>query len=118
MEYGAKMFFHNKAHNYRCPVRKAVVANVGFELVEHPPYLPDLTPSDYQVFSKLRGLAWKKILFRQVSVLYLYVQFIKSQLIFLRLVASYFIEKITAYPSKHSTISFCINCTKFRFIYL
>lgn len=115
MEYGAKMFFHNKAHNHRCPVRKAVVANVGFELVEHPPYLPDLAPS---IFKTKRRLAWKKILFRQVSVLYLYVQFIKSQLIFLRLVASYFIEKITAYPSKHSTISFYINCTKFRIIYL
>lgn len=25
----------------------------GFELLEHPPYSPDLTPSDYRLFPKL-----------------------------------------------------------------
>ena len=33
----------------------AVVGDFGFELVDHPPYSPDLAPSDYFLFP-----AWKK----------------------------------------------------------
>lgn len=35
-------------------VGKATIANGGFEMAEHAPHLPDLTPSDYQLFPKLK----------------------------------------------------------------
>ena len=31
----------------------AAIQQWGFELVEHPPYSPDLAPSDYYLFPKL-----------------------------------------------------------------
>ena len=32
----------------------AAVLDCGFELVDHPPYTPDLTPSDYFLFPNLK----------------------------------------------------------------
>ena len=32
----------------------AVVRECGFELADHPPYSPDLTPSDYFLFPNMK----------------------------------------------------------------
>jgi len=32
----------------------ATIQNAGFELLRHPPYSPDLTPSDFYLFPKLK----------------------------------------------------------------
>jgi len=41
-------------HDNACPHTAAVtvetVQQLGFELLQHPPYSPDLTPSDYHIF--------------------------------------------------------------------
>lgn len=35
-------------------LEKTTMTQAGFELVEQPPHSPDLTPSDYRPFSKLK----------------------------------------------------------------
>ena len=32
----------------------AAINDCGFKLIEHPPYLPDLAPSDFHLFPKLK----------------------------------------------------------------
>ena len=41
-------------------VAKAAVKESDFEEIEHPPYSPDLAPSDYYLFSKLKKDLWGK----------------------------------------------------------
>jgi histone-lysine N-methyltransferase SETMAR len=50
-----KLIFHQD----NAPVHKIVFAmgklrDLHYELLEHPPYFPDLAPSDFYVFSKLK----------------------------------------------------------------
>jgi histone-lysine N-methyltransferase SETMAR len=40
------------AHTSR--VALAAAAECGFEIIPHPPYSPDLAPSDYHLFSNLK----------------------------------------------------------------
>jgi len=45
-------------HDY-APARRALatpkkLAYLGFQSLDHPPYSPDLAPSDYQLFSGLK----------------------------------------------------------------
>ena len=45
-------------HRDNAPVHKSVVAmasihECGFELVQHPPYSPDLAPSDFHMFQNM-----------------------------------------------------------------
>ncbi|KAF7286632.1 hypothetical protein GWI33_004665 [Rhynchophorus ferrugineus] len=55
-------------HQDNAPCHKSVktmakIHELGFELLSHPPYSPDLAPSDYFLFSDLkRMLACKKFL--------------------------------------------------------
>ena len=46
-------------HQDNAPVHKSVIAmaaihDCGFKLIEHPPYSPDLAPSDFHLFPKLK----------------------------------------------------------------
>ena len=46
-------------HKDNAPVHKSVIAmaaihDCGFKLIEHPPYSPDLAPSDFHLFPKLK----------------------------------------------------------------
>jgi len=46
-------------HQDNAPVHKSVVAmsaihDCGFELIDHPPYSPDLAPSDFHLFPKMK----------------------------------------------------------------
>ena len=45
---------HDNAAVHTVAVAKAAVKECGFEEIEHPPYSPDLAPSDYYLFSKLK----------------------------------------------------------------
>ncbi|GBP10736.1 Mariner Mos1 transposase [Eumeta japonica] len=38
-------------HQDNASAHRSAVASVGFEILEHPPYSPDYTPSDYYLFS-------------------------------------------------------------------
>ena len=60
MEKMRKMFshgdclLHDNAPVHMAAVAKAAVKECGFKEIEHPPYSPDLAPSDYYLFSKLK----------------------------------------------------------------
>ena len=43
---------HDNAPVHTAAVAKAAVKKCGFQEVEHPPYSPDLAPSEYYLFSK------------------------------------------------------------------
>ena len=45
---------HDNAPVHTAAVAKAAVKECGFKEIEHPPYSPDLVPSDYYLFSKLK----------------------------------------------------------------
>ncbi|XP_052828224.1 histone-lysine N-methyltransferase SETMAR-like [Octopus bimaculoides] len=49
----------NLLHSDNIPTHKSVIAlaavrDFGFELVDHPPYSPDLPPSDYFLFPNMK----------------------------------------------------------------
>ena len=44
---------HDNAPVHTASVAKAAVKECGFKEMEHPPYSPDLAPTDYHFFSKL-----------------------------------------------------------------
>ena len=45
---------HDNAPVCTAPVAKVAVKECGFKEIEHPPYSPDLAPSDYYLFFKLK----------------------------------------------------------------
>jgi len=44
----------NNTHNHTSSQALASIQNSGFKLIQHPPYFPDLAPSDYYLFPKLK----------------------------------------------------------------
>ena len=48
------LLHQDNAPSHTCAVATAAIAQAGFELVKHPPYSPDLAPSDYRLFPKLK----------------------------------------------------------------
>lgn len=44
----------DNASPHKCQLSKKTVANLGFESLQHPPYSPDLAPSDFYLFGKLK----------------------------------------------------------------
>ena len=53
LSHGVRLL-HDNAPVHTVAVAKAAVDECGFEEIEHPPYSPDLAPSDYYLFSKLK----------------------------------------------------------------
>ena len=52
---------HDHAAVHTAAVAKDAVKECGVKEIEHPPYSPDLAPSDYYLFSKLKkGLGGRK----------------------------------------------------------
>ena len=47
-------FHQDNAPTHKSVVAMAAVCDSGFELVDHPPYSPDLAPSDYFLFPNLK----------------------------------------------------------------
>lgn len=53
--YKTKILFHqDNAPAHRSMARMAKLSELNFKLLPHPPYNPDLTPSDYFLFSDLK----------------------------------------------------------------
>jgi hypothetical protein len=47
---------------HRAPATQKKVAYLGFQCLDHPPYSPDLAPSDYHLFSGLKKkLKWNYV---------------------------------------------------------
>jgi histone-lysine N-methyltransferase SETMAR len=44
---------HDNARPYTANMTKAVIQELDWEIVPHPPYSPDLAPSDYNLFRPL-----------------------------------------------------------------
>ena len=49
------MLFHqDNAPAHKAAVAMAAIQEMGFELVDHPPYSPDLALSDFNLFPRLK----------------------------------------------------------------
>jgi len=48
------LFLHDNAPAHRTLTTQKKLAHLGFECFDHPPYSPDLAPSDYQLFPVLK----------------------------------------------------------------
>ena len=48
------LFHQDNAPAHKSVVAMAAVHDCGFELVDHPPYSPDLAPSDYFLFLNVK----------------------------------------------------------------
>ena len=48
-------FLHDNARPHTALVTQEKLATLGFTVLPHPPYSPDLSPSDYYLFSPLKA---------------------------------------------------------------
>ncbi|CAF4830352.1 unnamed protein product [Pieris macdunnoughi] len=48
------LFHQDNAPSHKAAVAMAAIQETGFELLEHPPYSPDLAPSDFYLFPRLK----------------------------------------------------------------
>jgi len=48
------LFLHDNAPVHQTLTTRKKLAYLGFECLDHPPYSPDLTPSDYHLFPGLK----------------------------------------------------------------
>ena len=48
------LYHQDNAPAHKSAVAMAAIHNCGFELLDHPPYSPDLAPSDYHLFPNLK----------------------------------------------------------------
>jgi len=48
------LFLHDNAPAHRAVATQKKLAYLGFQCLDHPPYSPDLAPSDYHLFSGLK----------------------------------------------------------------
>jgi len=48
------LFLHDNAVAHRAIATQKKLAYLGFQCLDHPPYSPDLAPSDYHLFSGLK----------------------------------------------------------------
>jgi len=58
------LFLHDNAPAYRALAAQKKLAYLGFQCPDHPPYSPDLAPSDYHLFP---GLKKKQLIGRHFS---------------------------------------------------
>jgi len=49
------LFLHDNAPFHRVLATQKKLAYLGFQYLDHPPYSPDLAPSDYHLFSGLKN---------------------------------------------------------------
>jgi len=48
------LFLHDNAPTHRTLATQKKLAYLGFQCIDHPPYSPDLAPSDYHLFPGLK----------------------------------------------------------------
>ena len=57
------LYHQDSARAHKSGVAMAAVHDCGFELVDHPPYSPDLAPSDYFLFPNMKKtLGWETVM--------------------------------------------------------
>jgi hypothetical protein len=49
------MFLHNNMHPHTAARIPAVLEHCNWDLFDHPPYSPDVAPSDYHLFTYLKN---------------------------------------------------------------
>ena len=49
------LLLHDNAPSHRSDVAQAALCELGFDKLPHPPYSPDLAPSDYYLFRHLKA---------------------------------------------------------------
>jgi transposase len=54
LTYGVLVvLLHNNANPHKAARTRALLEHFNWELLDHPPYSPDLAPSDYHLFNHL-----------------------------------------------------------------
>ena len=53
------LLLHDNAPVHKSRVAQAAIRECKFEQLNHPPYSPDLAPSDYYLFRNLRGTRFR-----------------------------------------------------------
>jgi len=48
------LFLHDNAPSHRALATQKELSYLGFQYLDHPPYSPDLAPSDYHLFPGLK----------------------------------------------------------------
>lgn len=48
------LFHQDNAPAHKSLIAMAAIRDAGFDIIDHPPYSPDLAPSDYRLFPKLK----------------------------------------------------------------
>ena len=48
------IFHQDNAPSHKSAVAMAAIRKAGFEMLDHPPYSPDLAPSDYHLFPRMK----------------------------------------------------------------
>jgi len=48
------LFLHDDAQSHRALATQKKLTYLGFQILDHPPYSPDLAPSDYPLFPGLK----------------------------------------------------------------
>lgn len=51
--HGKVILQHDNAPSHTAKAVEATISELGWELLPHPPYSPDLVPSDYHLFSSM-----------------------------------------------------------------
>jgi transposase len=52
------VFLHENARAHTAGRTGALLERLNWELFDHPPYSPDLAPSDHHLFTYLRKTGW------------------------------------------------------------
>lgn len=55
LRHSSILFQHDNAPCHTANLTTETLENLGWELLEHPPYSPDIAPSDYHLFSNLKA---------------------------------------------------------------
>ena len=53
-QYFVQLILHDNASPYKSNVVKELLEGYGWEVLDHPPYSPDLSPPDFDLFPKLK----------------------------------------------------------------
>ena len=73
------LFHQDNAPAHQSVVTMAVVHDCGFELVDHPPYSPDLAPSGHFLFPNMKKNTWLRSSIELMMSSYAVADFMEDQ---------------------------------------